>query len=290
MNNPLISICLPTRGRFDLLKGSIESLLNNANDPNNFELLLGIDEDDLETLQKAKQFSEQNKNLNIRYSISERYGYKELHKYLNDLCKISKGELIFLWNDDARIDTKNWDLKIKKYSEENEKMLFLFLNNVRPQNMNWNFPLVNRRVCETLGFFSCTPHNDTFYEFLKNSFNENEHWFQDLDIELFHLQSERMYDAKSDTDYDLIYKEIDEAKKTTSPEFYEKAPIVIHYCQLRIKSELFHDEESRQILNGWITGNNDQNAILSDRIDEEWRKAEPENFYEKNIKDLDIKL
>lgn len=253
MNNPIISVCLPTRGRFPLLKESITSLSKNCYDINNFELLLGIDEDDVETLKKVEEFSKENKKLNIRWLISERYGYKGLHKYLNNLCKISKGELLFLWNDDARIDTKNWDLKIKKYLEEKNKMLFLFLDNVKPQNMYCNFPLVSRKVYETLGFFSCTPHNDTFYEFLKNSFIHNEHWFQDLEIELFHLQSERMYNANSDTNYNLIYKEIDEAKKTTSPEFYSEAnQMVIHYSQMKIKSDILQEEEAQKEFKHWL--------------------------------------
>jgi len=275
----LISVCCPTRGRPELLKSSIESLLNNCHDANSFEILLAIDEDDAETLDAIKQFSKENKNLNIRYSISGRHGYKGLHKYLNNLCKIAKGKLLFLWNDDARIDTKDWDLKIKKYVEENEKMLFLFLDNVKPQKMYCNFPLIDRKVYETLGFFSCTPHNDTFYEHLKNYFKQNEHWFHDMDIELFHLQSERMYAPDPDKKYNIIYKEIDEAKQTTSPEFYQKATMVIHYCQFRIKSEIFHDEDARAALKGWISGDNENNSILDEQIDKKWRMGEPANFY-----------
>ena len=278
-NNPLISFCLPTRGRFDLLKSSIQSLLNNAHNTNSFEVLLAMDDDDTETINLVKQYAEENPDLNINYSITPRYGYERLHVYLNDLCKIAKGELLFLWNDDARIDTKNWDLKIKKYVEENEKMLFLFLDNVKPREMYYNFPLVSKNVYETLGFFSCTPHNDTFYEYLKNYFKRDEHWFSDMDIELFHLQSERMYKPDPDKKYDVIYKEIDEAKKTTSPEFYQKATMVIHYCQFRIKSEILHDEDARHTLKGWISGDNENNSVLNEQIDKKWRMREPEGFY-----------
>lgn len=253
MSNPIVSVCLPTRGRFNLLKESMDSLINNANNLNNFELLLGIDEDDKETLEKVEEFSKQNQKLNIRCLVSERYGYEGLHKYLNNLCEIAKGELFLLWNDDARIDTKDWDLKIKKHLEENEKMLFLFLENTKPTHMHANFPLVSRKVYETLGFFSCTPHNDTFYEYLKNSFIKDEHWFQDWDIELFHLQSERLYAAKADTDYNSIYKEIDEAKKITSPEFYtEKNQIVIHYSCIKIKSDILQEEEAQKTFKLWL--------------------------------------
>ena len=41
-----ISILLPTRGRPELMKKSIEGLLSKASNPGRLELLLGIDNDD----------------------------------------------------------------------------------------------------------------------------------------------------------------------------------------------------------------------------------------------------
>ena len=43
-----ISILLPTRGRKEVLKKSLESLLNKADNPNDLEILFGVDEDDQE--------------------------------------------------------------------------------------------------------------------------------------------------------------------------------------------------------------------------------------------------
>ena len=46
VDKTIISILLPTRGRTDVLKKSLESLINTASDPSRLEILLGLDDDD----------------------------------------------------------------------------------------------------------------------------------------------------------------------------------------------------------------------------------------------------
>ena len=47
----VISIILPTRGRTDgALQDSIKSLLENATDPSKVEIMLGVDEDDQDSI------------------------------------------------------------------------------------------------------------------------------------------------------------------------------------------------------------------------------------------------
>ena len=45
-NDTIISILLPSRGRREVLKESILTLIENASNPKRLELLLGLDADD----------------------------------------------------------------------------------------------------------------------------------------------------------------------------------------------------------------------------------------------------
>jgi hypothetical protein len=106
----MISILLPTRKRFDMCVKSIDSLLNNCSSELNFEILIALDNDDIETSDKLKNHYV-NKS-NIRFFYFERQYYRGLHNYYNELCINSLGESLVLWNDDALMKSKNWDLEI----------------------------------------------------------------------------------------------------------------------------------------------------------------------------------
>ena len=42
-------------------------------------------------------------------------GYEQLNVYVNLLCHSSTGGWLFLWNDDAIMQTKDWEVEIQKY-------------------------------------------------------------------------------------------------------------------------------------------------------------------------------
>ena len=93
----MISILMPTRGRFDSFLKSVNSLYENCSDVNNFEILIAVDNDDVETTEKIKTVLKPNMLL---YSY-ERQFYKGLHNYYNDLSTKTNSESLFLWNDDG---------------------------------------------------------------------------------------------------------------------------------------------------------------------------------------------
>ena len=47
VSDSVISVLLPTRGRRELLKKSVETLVDKANQKNKIEILFGIDDDDV---------------------------------------------------------------------------------------------------------------------------------------------------------------------------------------------------------------------------------------------------
>ena len=112
-----ISVSLPTRKRVSMLKESIESLVSNCNNYDDIEILLALDEDDSDTISFVKTLSYP---ISIKIIITQRVGY------YNELCKISTGTPVFLWNDDALMISKYWDKIVRTiYDSEKNKTVGL---------------------------------------------------------------------------------------------------------------------------------------------------------------------
>ena len=119
MSNEIISVLLPTRGRTEVLRKSLKSLIEKASKPERIEILFGIDEDDTNTLDYIKDvISVDLKELGIesRASIFKPLGYENLHIYVNTLAGNAQGEWLFFWNDDCLMVTEGWDEVIDQYN------------------------------------------------------------------------------------------------------------------------------------------------------------------------------
>ena len=110
---PLISILMPTRKRVELARASLASLLDKATDPSCMEILIAYDDDD----QHSHDFFTGSDwegfisgyGCSATATRSPRYGYRDLHKYLNDLAAQAQGKWIFFWTDDTLMETQGWD-------------------------------------------------------------------------------------------------------------------------------------------------------------------------------------
>lgn len=130
MNQPYrISILLPTRNRVELLQRSVDSIINTANDLKNIEFLFAIDYDD--TISADYIVNDLTPYLtnvvSSRTYTFQRFGYSNLNFYYNGLAKHSLGNWLLMWNDDAIMVDKDWDLKISNY--ENQFKLIRFKEN-----------------------------------------------------------------------------------------------------------------------------------------------------------------
>ena len=117
-NKAHISVLLPTRGRQEVLKHSITTLIEKASNPSDIEILFGVDEDDHEVLEYIRNdlmplFDEH--KVEARASIFKPLGYENLHVYVNTLAGAATGEWLFFWNDDCVMVTEGWDDVIKEY-------------------------------------------------------------------------------------------------------------------------------------------------------------------------------
>ena len=156
-----ISILLPTRGRSDALMSSIQSLYDLAGDFSSIELLFGMDNDDVVGLENILQnvipWIEETK-IQHKIVIFERYGYNNLHKYVNGLAEHSQGSWLFFWNDDAVMKTQAWDTRIREKTGE-FKLLSVHTHNEHPYSI---FPILPRKWFEILGHVSQHSSNDAW--------------------------------------------------------------------------------------------------------------------------------
>ena len=84
-----ISILMATRGRPELAFTSLKSLIDNANDVNEIEFCIAIDNDDTESLDyftKTVVPWFQEKEYDILVMSFDRLGYAKLHEYMQTLA------------------------------------------------------------------------------------------------------------------------------------------------------------------------------------------------------------
>lgn len=154
-----ISILLPTRNRVDLCRRSINSLLDNASTTDGIEILLAIDSDDQASIdflnnELVPEFNK--RDIAMRAFTFNRLGYLNLHLYVNHLARESAAEWMILWNDDAMMQTKDWDLEIEKYNGQFKVLRFRDNHDEHP---NAIFPCIPKDW--VMLFDMLTPHQVT---------------------------------------------------------------------------------------------------------------------------------
>jgi hypothetical protein len=148
-----IAVMLPTRGRTTALKLSIISLFNRVLKLDDVQLLLGFDNDDEVGLkyfaQDIQPWMEQ-KGIHYTVMTFDRLGYENLNLYYNALAKQADADWLFVWNDDALMETTAWEKIITDCTGE-FKLLKVHVHREHPYSI---FPIVPREWFELFGFFS----------------------------------------------------------------------------------------------------------------------------------------
>jgi glycosyltransferase involved in cell wall biosynthesis len=156
-----ISVLLPTRGRREVLKTSINSLINSAHAVDDLELLLAFDDDDQDTINWFVEHTLPDlKQLGLKFRVLSwpRMGYARLHDYVNGLAAHAQGHWLVFWNDDAVMQHQGWDTVIKSYTGQFVIQAF-DTHKLHPYSI---FPIVPRAWYETLGYLSQHPLNDAY--------------------------------------------------------------------------------------------------------------------------------
>lgn len=156
-----ISILLPTRGRTDSLFKSLSSLFDLAKDTSKLEIRLGYDNDDAVGIEHFKSILQpwlDEKKISYTALLFNPVGYSRLHEYVNHLAKGADCKWYFFWNDDALMETQDWDSVIKSYTDQ-FKLLAVRTHNDHPYSI---FPIVPKEWFDVLGHLSQHQMNDAW--------------------------------------------------------------------------------------------------------------------------------
>jgi len=160
-NEYKIAVLLPTRGRTTQLSNSLLGLLEKTSDLDSIQVLLGLDSDDTVGLTHfEKELQPQLDKLGVAYTamLFDPLGYERLHDYVNTLAKNSSADWMFFWNDDALMETQDWDLEIIKHTGE-FKLLAVHTHDDHPYSI---FPIVPRAWLDIIGHLSLHSMNDAW--------------------------------------------------------------------------------------------------------------------------------
>ena len=164
-NNPLLTVLLPSRNRFDLCKNTVDSFVDTCRDKSNLQIILKFDVDDLSSVSRINEIR---KDVDIKILISDRLrGYFSLHHFCNDMMKVSTGDWIIMVNDDSLMTTNGWDDVLQNVIPPQTGEFWgtsdtALLNFYHMDKHTTTYPVVRRCVCEKLGYFTLHPHNDAF--------------------------------------------------------------------------------------------------------------------------------
>jgi len=160
-NEYKIAVLLPTRGRTATLTRSLMGLLEKAGDLDSIQVLLGLDNDDeIGITHFQEELEPQLEEMGVHYTAIafEPMGYSQLHDYVNTLAQASSADWMFFWNDDAVMNSQDWDLEITKHTGQ-FKLLAVHTHNDHPYSI---FPIVPREWLDVIGHLSLHSMNDAW--------------------------------------------------------------------------------------------------------------------------------
>ena len=149
-----ISILMATRGRPELAFKSLKSMIDLAHNVDQIEFCVAIDNDDIKSMDYFKEtvvpwFEE--KDHNILVMTFDRLGYANLPKYMETLALNSRGAWFIVWNDDALMESQDWDKEIVSYTGQFKLLAFKDNHNEHPYSI---FPIVPREWVVLFGTIS----------------------------------------------------------------------------------------------------------------------------------------
>jgi hypothetical protein len=148
-----IAVMLPTHKRTDALSRSVMSLINLANDLDSIQFIFGIDSNDnigMNHFISVLQPELDKKDVNYVALEFEPLGYGKLNQYYNKLSESADADWLFVWCDDAIMETPAWDQRITECTGE-FKLLKVHTHNEHPYSI---FPIIPVEWLNVFGFLS----------------------------------------------------------------------------------------------------------------------------------------
>ena len=141
--NARISLLLPTRGRAELLRRFLESVLARSEQPELVEVVVYADADD------PASHGFQVEGLEVRTIVGPR---ASMGDYNTACFERSRGDIVVLANDDVVIQTRGWYRKLREMHAAMQDGVYLAYPNDLFKGRDLSaFPILSRRVCQLLG-------------------------------------------------------------------------------------------------------------------------------------------
>tara|TARA_R110002020_G_scaffold55309_1_gene153526 strand:+ start:9660 stop:10391 length:732 start_codon:yes stop_codon:yes gene_type:complete len=154
------SIILNSRGRPHLLMNLLDSIFSGAVNSNSTQVIVGVDNDDVRTLQSLPLIKATFADLedNIVIEVGDRP--TNLHTAINKLSQKATGKYIFILNDDVLFLTKGWDEKISTQIENKldnfqDRILYAAVSDTsidKAEHQNYaSFPIITKEAADCMG-------------------------------------------------------------------------------------------------------------------------------------------
>lgn len=237
-----ISIIYPTRNRYNLFVKSTNSLIEKCSDLNNLEILLGMDNDDIETVKLTEEYIKDKPY--IKLFMFDRQYYKNLHVYVNYLSDKATGEYMILWNDDCYMESNNYDIIMDKYYDK-----FVIVNPLVSNDTKYTrefngtlFPIIPKRWVEITGRWSNNGANDSWVQEIARPLNI---MVNDDDIIIFHDR------------FDLTRENLDDVYVEAQPHRHEI------YLDFISNNQVNERERDKKLISRYIEAKNVMNYFVN---------------------------
>ena len=135
----------------------IKSLIEKTKNLNHIEVFIIADNDDKATIDYYKNLSHEIKKI-FKLDLDESAGYYGLNYRLNKAAKLTRGKFIMFIDDDAVIETQNWDEILLNSDIPELAIIFVSEENC----WGWCHPIITRKYYELSGHFSGGKINDNY--------------------------------------------------------------------------------------------------------------------------------
>ncbi len=138
------SLILPTRDRPMLVKRLFDSLTQTVGDPDQVEIVLYTDQDDIESRKISHPLLDTVKQTGPRPR-------KTMGNIIKDCYEASRGRYIMLINDDVVFHTKNWDVELlEAFSQFPDEVALVYGKDLYYGKEMSTFPVLSRTACDLM--------------------------------------------------------------------------------------------------------------------------------------------
>lgn len=151
------SLLLNSRQRVQLLFELFNNIVEVTQNLEDIEVIVNFDSDDYDSLCFMADLARVDHPINQVLQFEFKYRDMLLTTNFNRMARRSTGEFLIVMNDDARIETKNWDALCYPILKNFGSAVYgrTTCNSVdhHPTLKYASFPIISKTGCEALGFF-----------------------------------------------------------------------------------------------------------------------------------------